>query len=137
MMPASIRPSSEVRRRVGSGAIWSSIGPDNYIRPEQVAGPLLLQPVLRDGHDGVAHWPLGCHPMRFADVRDMPTNDDALVTIAFISAELMVSRQTAWRWVHDKKIRSTAIMVGSRTVYRIRYRAYLDFREKYVRGEED
>jgi excisionase family DNA binding protein len=66
----------------------------------------------------------------------MPKDDD-LVTISFIAASLRVSRQTAWRWVAQRKIRATAIKVGSRTVYRIRYSEYRAFLERFVRGEDD
>lgn len=74
--------------------------------------------------------------MRLADVRGMP-NDDDLVTTSFIAKSLRVSRQTVWRWVRDKKIRATAIKVGSRTVHQIRYSEYRKFLERYVRGEDD
>jgi excisionase family DNA binding protein len=66
----------------------------------------------------------------------MPKDDD-LVTISFIASSLRVSRQTVWRWVRDRKIRATAIKVGSRTVYRIRYGEYRRFLDRYVRGEDD
>ena len=75
-------------------------------------------------------------PWRLADVPGMPKDDD-LVTTSFIATSLRVSRQTVWRWVRDKKIRATAIKVGSRTVFRIRYSEYRRFLERYVRGEDD
>jgi hypothetical protein len=92
--------------------------------------------VQRDVLVEVAYCRLGCHAMPLADARGMP-KDDELVTISFIASSLRVSRQTAWRWVRDKKIRATAIKVGSRTVFHIRYGEYRRFLDRYVRDEDD